>query len=91
MLAEPGSAPAPLPPAPGFAGRGQSCLGCLARVAAPRSRAGLCAPLGSGAQHCLPGACHGLRACLQGTGPKTGAASLPRPFPAATWARFGER
>ena len=74
MLGEPGSAPAPLPPAPGFAGRsegrGESCLGYLARVAAPGSRAGLCAPLESGAQHCPPGACHSRQPCLQGTGPK---------------------
>lgn len=86
MLAEPGSAPAPLPPAPGFAGRGQSCLGCLARVAAPRSRAGLRAPPGSGAQRCPPGACHSRHACLQGTGPKRvphpcRGPSQPRPGP----------
>lgn len=56
----------------------------LARVAAPGSQAGLCAPPGQ------PGACHSLQPCLQALGPGS-AESLPRSFPAVTWERVGRR
>lgn len=76
-----GSVPAPLPAALGFAGtsdgekvfcghRGEGFRGCLSRVAALGSGARLPAPLESGAQPCLPAACHSRQPRQQGSRPE---------------------
>lgn len=89
MLGELGSAPAPLPPAHEFAGRlegtGESCLGCLSGVAAGLGCV-LPGRVVPSTAHLVPATAASLPAVHWA---QEGAASLPWPFPAMTWASSG--